>query len=83
LETPFKRFLVDLATDRETDEEGDPRYGGRAVPAWAEEVRRAAVDAFGESTRAVGTTGRAMKAVARTEGVFRGRLAAKLKEVSA
>jgi CRISPR system Cascade subunit CasA len=82
LETPFKRLLVDLAADREVDDEGELRYGRQAMPVWAAEVRRAAEGAFGESTRAAGTTARALKAAAVTEEAFRRRVAAKLKEVA-
>ncbi len=66
LDTEFRRFLVDLAQD--VDEEGE--YGTRLVPAWMRTVRTAAWETFREVTNDLGTSARALRAVAQAERTF-------------
>jgi len=81
LETPFKRFVVDLAAEHETDEEGSSRERDRVLASWADELRRAARSAFEETARGVGSSARHMKAVAEAEMQLVRRLAHVLKGV--
>ena len=82
LEVPFQDFLVRLAKDRATDEYGDISYGANTLPWWAGKVRRAACEAFEETTRSLDLSARTLKAVTRAESEFNRRLGGILKPYS-
>ena len=74
LEPHALRLLVTLADDRVKDEEDEWVYGERALPTWTSEVRRAARQAFSETTNSLDMSARGLKAVARAEREFERRL---------
>jgi len=74
LEAPFRRLLVDLPSDTALDNDGEQVYGRTALPTWLGVVRRAAWQAFGETTNSLDTSARGLKAVARAEREFERRL---------
>ncbi|HEY7032630.1 MAG TPA: type I-E CRISPR-associated protein Cse1/CasA [Thermomicrobiales bacterium] len=83
LDVAFQRLLVDLPGDKERSFAADPdRWpeGGEAYQAWLHDVEQAARRAFDETAHGVGTSPRALKAVARAEREFGARLRALLKE---
>jgi len=59
----FSRFMVELAEDK-SEERLDSLRG------WAREIRRAAQDAFEETTRSLDRTGRMLKAASKAENEF-------------
>lgn len=74
LDPAFRRFLIALAADRAADDDGDVAYGATELPHWADDVERAASAAFRETVRSLDTSARTLKAVARAQRVFSGRL---------
>ncbi|MGH9943936.1 MAG: type I-E CRISPR-associated protein Cse1/CasA [Pyrinomonadaceae bacterium] len=81
LEPEFRQFLVQLAEDREEDEDGDVSYGRRELPHWAGVLERRARGAFREMSGGVGTTARTLKAAALSELEFGARMHALMKKV--
>jgi CRISPR system Cascade subunit CasA len=73
LETPFRRFIVDLSLDK-TMEEGEWVYGRTALPVWTAAVGQAARRAFREAIGSFDTSARGLKAAARAEREFERRL---------
>ena len=76
LDAPFANFITTLPTDR-TSHPDDPTeilYGANALPAWANDVREAAENAFEEATASLDRSARSLKAVASVRGRFRGGL---------
>ncbi len=65
LETPFKRLLVDLPGDMGATL--GEAIAPRALGDWAQEVKRAALEAFEEAAEAAGSSARALRAVALAE----------------
>ena len=78
LEAPFKRLLIDLPSDRRTDEHDDVYYGEKELPRWARTLHDAATSAFTIVTRSLDTSSRSLKAVAAVEPQFRAGLRAAL-----
>jgi CRISPR system Cascade subunit CasA len=68
----FNRFIIELAEDK-SEERVDSLRG------WAEEIRKAASDAFKETTGSLDRTGRTLRAVSKAENEFLNRLYSILK----
>jgi len=80
LEAPFRRLLVELPEDRDTDEDGNIEYGRNQLPQWGQVLRQAAIDAFNTIATGLGGSPRALKAVALVESRFKAALAGKISE---
>jgi len=65
LDVPFRTYMVRLATEYESD------YGEPANAWWAEQVSRAARDAFAQACRALETESRGYRAAAEAGPLFR------------
>jgi len=76
LEVQFSAFLVALAHDRSTDDEGEIIYGAAELPRWRAEVSRAAERVFEQMINEMGTGARVLRAAAEVSGGFRRRLRA-------
>jgi len=64
LDLPFRTFIRDLAAQYASD-------GGKAArEAWADEIRRAATDAYDLAAAALATSGRGYRAAAESAGLF-------------
>lgn len=70
LDPSYHGLLVALPADRLETPAG-PTYGQRTLPAWALEVRRAALAAFAAATDGLASAPRTVKAVARAENALR------------
>ncbi|MBX6770504.1 MAG: type I-E CRISPR-associated protein Cse1/CasA [Chloroflexi bacterium] len=73
LEAAFHTLLVELPADR-AESHGEVTYGCQALPAWAREVRQAALTAFAAGSEGLMTVPRTTKAVARAENTLRAAL---------
>lgn len=78
LEVPFQQFMMRLAGDIATDQDGAIEHGHHAMPEWSETLRLAALEAFHESTNGMDSSARTLKARAQAESAFRRRLSAVL-----
>lgn len=70
LESPFRRLLVELPHDRETDEYDDVIYGRRCIPLWGQAVKQAARKTFSTIIAGLERNVRTLRAVAKIEGLF-------------
>lgn len=75
LDTPFRRFLIDLADDCIQEEQDEVVYGSRALPEWFRTLREAATHAFEVTTLGLQHSARTLKAIAKAEIQFQGKLA--------
>ena len=69
----FNELLRKLLEDR-IEEAGQVEYGKNTRPWWAAEVRKAAKDAFQDTTRSLDRTARMLKAVTLAETIFNAKL---------
>ncbi len=75
LDPVFPRFLSALPDDIQIDEHGNQRTGATALPDWAEAVCAAARSAVDRLRGVSGDSARTLKAYAKAESAFGGRLA--------
>jgi CRISPR system Cascade subunit CasA len=78
LETPFRKFMVDLPDDCFIDDEEEENYGRRVMPAWISILDQSARTAFHKASLSLDGSSRGLKALAIAERAF----AAKLNQLS-
>ncbi|MCX6021462.1 MAG: hypothetical protein NTZ05_06990 [Chloroflexi bacterium] len=70
LESPFRKFLVDLVVDRQMNDDGDIVYGEVRLPEWYGRLRTAALSAFADAVLPVQGSHRTYKAAALADARF-------------
>ena len=73
--------FYELVTRLPADKSGENEYGTTVLPWWAKEIRRAACDAFEETTNSFDRSARMLKAVTLAENEFHIRLDKTLKDI--
>jgi hypothetical protein len=80
LDAPFRTFFIALPSDRVVNEDGETLYGRRsALREWAAVVHQAAQSALVDGLKAIGATGRGLRAVTIAQDEFEWRLNIRLK----
>jgi CRISPR system Cascade subunit CasA len=78
LDSPFRKFMTDLAEDRSQDEDGEVIYGQATLPYGVGTLRQAAIDAFKEPPLGFEISARTLKALAKAKAQFWSKLTATL-----